>query len=54
MEENKTITVQGKTINYGKLSDEQIMQLYQELTQRESILCERIIKRLKNLNLLGE
>ena len=53
-QEKKTIVIQGKEIDYSNLSDEKITQLYQELTQREAILYQRIIQRLKNLNLLGE
>ena len=44
MGENKTITIQGKTIDYGKLSDEKLLQLYREIKKRESILYKRIVK----------
>lgn len=52
-EENQTISIQGKKINYSKLSDEKLTQLYQELKQREVILYERILKKLSNLNYLA-
>lgn len=54
MDEEKTITIQGKTINYGNLSDEQLVKLYKEIKQRELMLYERILKGLKESNLLQE
>ena len=52
--EDKIITIQGKQINYGNLSDEKLIQLYKELKQREVILYERILKNLKEANLIEE
>lgn len=55
MENNdKIITIQGKEINYGNLSDEKLVQLYQELSQREVLLYEKILKNLEELNLIEE
>lgn len=53
-EEKQSITIQGKEINYGNLSDEKLTQLYQELKQREVILYQRIMKKINDLNLLGD
>ena len=50
--EEKIITIQGKQINYGNLSDEKLLQLYKELRQREVILYERILKNLNEANLI--
>ena len=52
--EEKTITIQGKEINYGNLSNEKLIQLYQELKQREVLLYKRILKKLKEANLIEE
>lgn len=53
MEENKTITIQGKTIDYSKLSDEKLLQLYREIKKRESILYKRIIKQDQEYHFLS-
>ena len=42
--EEKKITIMGKTIDYSNFSDEQLLSLYRELKQRESVLYKRIIK----------
>ena len=52
--ENKTITIQGKEISYGDLSDEKLVKLYQELKQREVLLYNRILKKLEAANLIDE
>jgi len=53
-EENKTITIGGKEIDYGKLSDEELTQLYKDLKQRELVLYQRILKTLREANLIEE
>ncbi len=44
MNENKeeVITVMGKEINYGKLSDEKLLMLYEQLKEREVKLYKKI------------
>lgn len=44
MGEEKTITIKGKTINYGDLSDEKLIKLYKELKQREALLYDKIME----------
>ena len=52
--DNKTITIQGKEINYGNLSDEKLIQLYQELKQREILIYQKIAKTLEDVVLKEE
>lgn len=52
--ENKTITIQGKTIDYGKLSNEKLIQLYRELKQRELILYNKIMEYDEEYHFLPE
>ena len=42
MGENKTIKIMGKIIDYGKLSDEKLIQLYKELDYREKLIDKKI------------
>lgn len=50
----KTITIQGKTINYEKLSDEQLTKLYRELKQREAALYDKIMAYDEKYHFLSE
>ena len=52
--EDKTITIQGKQINYGDLSDEKLLKLYQELKQREILIYQKIAKTLEDVVLKEE
>ena len=52
--EGKTITIQGKQINYGDLSDEKLLKLYQELKQREVLIYQKIAKTLEEVSLKEE
>lgn len=54
MEEKKIITIQGKAIDYSKLSDEKLLKLYRDLKERENVLCKRIIKYNETYNFLPE
>lgn len=51
MEENKTITIMGKTINYGNLSDDKLVQLYKELNAKEELINKRLLEFGKNVNI---
>ena len=52
--EEKTITIQGKTIDYKNLSDEKIIKLYRELKQREAALYDKIINYDNQYHFLSE
>lgn len=42
-ETNEVITIMGKEIDYGKLSDEELLMLYEQLKEREVKLYQKII-----------
>lgn len=54
MEDEKIITIMGKDINYGKLSDEKIVKLYKELKEREVLLYKKIMAYNEKYNFIPE
>lgn len=56
MDENKeeVITVMGKEINYGKLSDEKLLMLYEQLKEREVKLYQKIMDYQNKYDFLPE
>lgn len=42
MEENRTITIFGKTIDCSKLSNEKLIELYKKLLEREKIIDKKL------------
>ena len=42
MEENRTITICGKTIDCSKLSNEKLIELYKKLLEREKIIDKKL------------
>ena len=54
MEEEKKITIMGKEINYGNLSDEKLLKLYKELKEREVLLYKKIIAYNEKYNFIPE
>lgn len=40
---NKVIEIQGQRINYEKLSDAQLLKLYEQLKMREAKLYEKLM-----------
>ncbi len=56
MDENKeeVITVMGKEINYGKLSDEKLLMLYEQLKEREIKLYQKIVDYQNKYDFLPE
>lgn len=44
MEENRKITIYGKTIDCSKLSNEKLIELYKKLSEREKIIDEKLSK----------
>lgn len=54
MEEEKKITIMGKEINYGNLSDEKLLKLYKELKEREVLLYKKIMAYNEKYNFIPE
>lgn len=56
MNENseEIITIMGKEINYGRLSDEKLLKLYEQLKEREVKLYQKIVEYQNKYNFLPE
>lgn len=56
MNENseETITIMGKEINYGRLSDEKLLKLYEQLKEREVKLYQKIVEYQNKYDFLPE
>ncbi len=52
--EEKTVKIQGKTINYGNLSDEQLIKLYENMKKREAMLYDKIMSYDEKYHFLSE
>lgn len=44
MEEKRTITIYGKTVDCSKLSNEKLIELYKKLSEREKIIDQKLAK----------
>ena len=42
MEQEKVITIEGKKMNYGKLSNDELVKLYYKLKKKEAELYKKI------------
>lgn len=54
MPKTKVISIMGKEINYGELSNAKLLKLYKELREREVTLYNRIMEYDKQYGLLSE
>lgn len=50
----KKIVIQGKEIDCGEMSDEQLVKLYQEIQEHKVKMYEKLAKLHEELNLLDE
>ncbi len=50
----KKIIIRGKEIDYGIMTDDQLVKLYQELQENKVKLYEQMVKMQEELNLLEE
>lgn len=48
------ITIMGKEINYGRLSDEKLLKLYEQLKEREVKLYQKIVEYQNKYDFLPE
>lgn len=53
-DKTETITIMGKEINYGNLSDEKLLLLYEQLKEREIKLYQKIVDYQKKYDFLPE
>jgi hypothetical protein len=55
MEENEnTIVIRGKEINFENYSDEQLVNLYQQLKIRQLAIIDKVLELNKEVHLLTE
>ena len=52
--EEKTVKIQGKTKNYGNLTDEQLIKLYENMKKREAMLYDKIMSYDEKYHFLSE